>query len=209
MTWIRWLAVFWLIVWPSTAQAKKPMQPAGPFLPTGTILRVTITNAIFSFNLATPVIAELDEDASFNKGGVVFPKKTRFLGQALVLKSHDRVNITFSLAVLPDGKEIKLTGLALSPDGSAGIQGKVDKQKDSAIASAALKGAIMGAAAITSQADDSITAQASQSAAQETANAIDTSTGNIDTSIWIPAFTRCLMYLNRRVDLSKKDNGLN
>ncbi len=165
------------------------------------MLRVTLINAIFSYNLATPVIAELDGAAVFNDR-TVLPDKTKLLGRALILKSHDRVNIDFSLAVLPDGREIPLAGIGLSPDGSAGIKGKVEQHKDSLVASAALKGAISGTAAIAAQAADPITVSASQSAAQETVRAIDLSNERIDTSIWIPAFTRCLVYLDRKLEIA-------
>lgn len=174
---------------------------AESFLPTGSLLHVTITNAIFSFNLATPVLAELDEAARF-KENEVLPKGTRIIGKALVLKSHDRVNVDFTVAVLPDGREIRLSAIALSPDGSAGIRGKVEKYQDSAVASAALKGAIQGSATLMGQAANPIAGQIGQATADETVREIDLSSQNIDTSISVPGFNKCLVYLNHRLEIA-------
>lgn len=182
------------LISPARAQGKKKL-----FLPTGTQLRSTITNAIFSYNLATPVIAELEEGALF-LNRIVLPPKTRLLGRALVLKSHDRVNVEFDMAVLPDGREIAISGMALSPDGSGGLKGRVDRYKDSAVASAALKSVVLGATAMATSGVNPIAAQTGQAAADEAVKDIDLSHEQVDTSISIPAFTRCLIYLSRRVE---------
>ena len=178
------------------------------FLPTGTMLRATITNAIFSYNLTTPVIAELDEGGAF-KDRLVLPPHTKLLGRAMVLKSHDRVNVEFDRAVLPDGTELDIGGLALSPDGSAGIKGKVEKYKDSAVASAALKGAVTGLTTMTSAAINPVAAQTGQAVAEETVRQVDTTQQEVDTSISIPGFTRCFVYLERRLELKSKEEEAN
>ena len=115
------------------------------FLNTGTEIKATIRNAIFSYNLQTPIIAVVDVDASCTKNGyAVLPKGTRLLGTADILKSDDRVNIRFSVAVLPNGREFAISGLALSPDGSAGVKGTVKEYKDLRVMSSAASGALLG-----------------------------------------------------------------
>lgn len=195
-----------LLAVPLHAQDGKPAQAL--FLPTGTQIRITITNAIFSYNLATPVAGELESGASF-LGRMVLPEKTKLLGRALILKSHDRLNIEFDLAVMPDGREVPLSGIALSPDGSAGIKGKVEKHKDSAVASAALKGAILGAAAMTSAAVNPMAAEAGQAVAEEATKTIDLSNQQVDVSISVPAFTRCLVHLTKRLELNPTEENKN
>ena len=93
------------------------------FLNTGSEIKATIRNAIFSYNLQTPIIAVVDVDAACTKNGyTILPKGTRLMGTADILKSDDRVNIHFSVAVLPNGREFAVSGIALSPDGSAGVK---------------------------------------------------------------------------------------
>lgn len=202
---------FWaLTALPLVGYAQEKGKDA-PFLPTGTVVRATITNAIFSYNLTTPVVAQLDEGASFPEGRLVLPPKTKLIGTAMVVKSHDRVNIEFGLAVLPEGREVEISAIALWPDGSAGIKGTVKKHKDSMVASSALKGAILGGSAMVSAAAaNPALAEATQTAARDAAQEIDLSREQVDTSITVPVFTRCLVFLNRRLEIGErpKEDGL-
>ena len=84
---------------------------------------------MFSFNVAAPVQAILAKDFIY-KDEVVIPKDARFLGEADVVKSLDRINVRFDLLILPDGREVRVRALALSEDGAAGIPGKVDRHTD-------------------------------------------------------------------------------
>lgn len=96
---------------------------------TGSKLKAHLANAIFSFNVTSPVVAVVDED--FVKDDeVVVAKGTQFIGDAAVQKSRDRINVRFSVMVTPDGKETRVSAMALSLDGSGGIKGKVDRQSD-------------------------------------------------------------------------------
>ena len=93
---------------------KKQSQELG--VPTGVKIKAHLANAIFSFNVSSPVIAVVDED--YGKDDVtLIPKGTQFIGDAGIVKSRDRVNVKFSTMVLPDGREMPVKAMALSLDG--------------------------------------------------------------------------------------------
>ncbi len=102
-------------------------KPVG--LPAGTEIPALLGNRIFSFNVAAPVTAFVAKDFTW-KGKVVIPKDSRFLGEASVLKSLDRINVNFDLLIFPDGEERRIRAMALAEDGSSGILGKVEKHGD-------------------------------------------------------------------------------
>ena len=102
-------------------------EPIG--LPSGTRIPALLSNRIFSFNVAAPVIALVNQDFKW-KDKVVIPKGTQFLGEASVVKSIDRINVSFDVLIFPDGKEVRVRAMALSPDGAGGIKGKVQKHRD-------------------------------------------------------------------------------
>mgnify|MGYP000533673588 CR=1 FL=1 len=114
---------------PWTGLTVKPETKMKYFLHTGFMFDAVLKTAIFSFNLATPVIAETEYDITF-LDRVMIPKKTKIIGYADVLKTIDRVNVFFHTIVFPDGSEIKFSGMALTTDGSAGIPGKVKKYRE-------------------------------------------------------------------------------
>lgn len=102
-------------------------EPLG--IPSGTRIPALLSNRIFSFNVAAPVIALIDRDFKW-KDKVVIPKGTQFLGEASIVKSIDRINVRFDTLIFPDGKELKVRAMVLSPDGAGGIKGKVQKHRD-------------------------------------------------------------------------------
>jgi type IV secretory pathway VirB10-like protein len=102
--------------------------PKKYFLHTGFTFDAVLRTAIFSYNTATPVIAVTEFDVSF-LGKTMLPKGTKLIGTSAIEKTDNRVNVVFHTMVFPDGQELKFNGLALWPDGSAGIIGKVDKKK--------------------------------------------------------------------------------
>lgn len=129
-----------------TAERKERKQEK-PGIPTGARIKAHLTNAIFSFNVTSPVIAVADEN--FSKIGKMFiPKGTQFIGEAGIVQSRDRVNIRFSTMVFPNGREMKIRAMALGLDGSGGIKGKVDKQTDKSILKAAGETVLAGAALV-------------------------------------------------------------
>jgi hypothetical protein len=98
-------------------------------IPSGTKIPALLENRIFSFNVAAPVIAIVPKDYLW-EGKAVIPKGSKFLGEASVLKSVDRINVRFDLLVLPDGTERRTNAIALANDGAGGIKGKVEKHGD-------------------------------------------------------------------------------
>jgi len=98
------------------------------FMHTGFTFDAVLKTGIFSFNLATPVIAEIESDVSY-LGKVVVPKGSKIIGTSSVVKSADRVNVNFNTVVFPNGYEIAFQGIALDTNGVAGIRGKVKKQR--------------------------------------------------------------------------------
>lgn len=98
-------------------------------IPSGTRIPALLSNRIFSFNVAAPVVALIDRDFKW-KDQVVIPKGCKFLGEASVVKSIDRINVSFDILIFPDGKELRVRAMALSADGSGGIKGKVQKHRD-------------------------------------------------------------------------------
>jgi len=176
------------------------------FLPTGTILKASTKNAIFSFNLEAPVVAELDEPAICPKtNAVVLPQGTKLIGTASVLKSDDRVNVEFRLAVLPapSGKEYQIQGLILHPDGSAGLKGTVREYKEVRLMSSAAAGAVSGIGqAVATTAGQPIVGQAVGGAL--TAGATEIQTGmapKVDVSISVPPYQKCGVFLMNRLVL--------
>jgi len=104
-------------------------------LASGTKIPALLGERVFSFNVDAPVVALIAKDFMAGEKAVI-PKGSKFLGEANVLKSLDRINVRFHLLVLPDGREIRVNALALSEDGAAGIKGKVEKHTDMKMAKA-------------------------------------------------------------------------
>ncbi|MFH0984269.1 MAG: TrbI/VirB10 family protein [Candidatus Omnitrophota bacterium] len=98
-------------------------------LPSGTKIPARLSNRIFSFNVAAPVIAQVIRDFKWQEN-IVIPRDSKFLGEASVLKTLDRINVKFETLIFPDGRELRVRAMALSEDGSGGIKGKVDKHRD-------------------------------------------------------------------------------
>lgn len=176
------------------------------FLPTGTVLKASTKNAIFSFNLEVPVVAEIDEPAICPKSGsVVLPAKTRLIGTASVLKSDDRVNVNFYLLVLPgpSGKEYPIQGIILNPDGSAGLKGVVKEYKELRLMSSAASGAIAGIGqTVATTAGQPIVGQALGSALTAGAGEIQTGLApKVDISISVAPYQKCGVFLMNRLVL--------
>ncbi len=104
-------------------------------LASGAKIPALLGERVFSFNVDAPVVALVSKDFMAGEKTVI-PKGSKFLGEANVLKSLDRINVRFQLLVFPDGHEIRVNALALSEDGAAGIKGKVEKHTDKKIAKA-------------------------------------------------------------------------
>jgi len=114
---------------PWTGLTRKPEYRTKYFLHTGFTFDAVMRTGIFSYNLASPVICEIEYDIVY-LDRVMIPKKSKLIGYASVLKSMDRVNVYFNTLVFPDGSEIRLDTIALNIDGSAGIPGVVKRYKE-------------------------------------------------------------------------------
>lgn len=94
-------------------------------IPPGITVYADLVNAVFSYNALAPAKAELLQDIYSNTKKIILPKGSVFLGKVSTIHSQNRVNITFSQVVMPDGKTYQVRAIALSDNGSAGIKGQV------------------------------------------------------------------------------------
>ena len=139
------------------------------FFPTGFTFSALLPDAIYSYNTLAPVLAVVEDDVKF-RDRIVLPKNTHVVGTAGTVHTLDRVNITWTLAVTPEGCEFPFFGLALSADdGSAGVKGKLEKHEDSIAATIALKSVLTGvqaAAAVAAPIEGAVTSGFSNEANQ-------------------------------------------
>ncbi len=91
-------------------------------LPAGTEIVAHTTNAISS-GLESPVVAVVDRNVEVNDS-VLIPQGARVVGYTAGAVK-DRINVRFTSVLLPNNREITISGLALMKDGSAGLVGKV------------------------------------------------------------------------------------
>lgn len=95
-------------------------------IPPGTTVYADLVNAVFSYNVLAPAKAELLQDVYDSAKKIILPEGSVFLGKVSTTHSQNRVNITFSQIVLPNGNTYQTRAIALSNDGSAGITGQVN-----------------------------------------------------------------------------------
>jgi len=110
---------------PTTTALNPPAQPGRQSqlqLPAGTEIVAHTTNAISS-GLESPVVAVVDRNVELNDS-VLIPQGARLVGYTGGAVK-DRINIRFTSVLLPNNREIAISGLALMKDGSAGLVGKV------------------------------------------------------------------------------------
>ncbi|MCL4498350.1 MAG: TrbI/VirB10 family protein [Deltaproteobacteria bacterium] len=124
------MAVFVYIAKPKVEAAvyHKKLKPVVSYnngIPPGTTVYADLINAVFSYNALAPAKAELLQDIYSNTKKIILPKGSMFLGQVSTIHSQNRVNITFSQVVLPDGETYSVKAIALSNNGSGGIKGQV------------------------------------------------------------------------------------
>lgn len=184
--------------WKGVAQ-KTPLK-ANYFLPTGFSFPARLENAVYSYNAETPAIVVVERDIAYLRR-VVVPAETRVIGAVTVQKSHDRVLINFHTLVFPDGEEVRLPAIALALDGSAGLKGKVETHKDSAVANTVLRSVVSGTQAALNIAGISpIASQAAQGVSQEALRELDLERQQVTTSISVDADTGLRVYVNQRLE---------
>jgi len=115
-------------------------------LPVGTEIVAHTTNAISS-GLESPVVAVVDRSVQMGNT-MVIPEGAHVIGRTSGAM-RDRVNVRFTSVVLPNDREMPISGLALMKDGSAGLVGKVKGKGNPAIAGAARIGT--GAAVVATE----------------------------------------------------------
>ncbi|MBI4060996.1 MAG: TrbI/VirB10 family protein [Elusimicrobia bacterium] len=181
------------------AEGGQPQKP-DCFLPTGLSFPARLDNAVYSYNVETPAVAVVERPISF-LNRVVIPAGTRVIGTVAIQKSHDRVLVNFHTVVFPEGDEIKLSGMALSLDGSAGLKGKAENHKDSAVANTVLRSVVSGTqAALDITGVSPIASQATQGISQEALRELDMEKQQVTTSISVDADTGLRIYVNQRLE---------
>lgn len=115
-------------------------------LPAGTEIVAHTTNAISS-GLESPVIAVVDRNVELNDS-VVIPQGARVIGYTSGAVK-DRINVRFTSVLLPNNREMAISGLALMKDGSAGLVGKVQGSGHPVLSTAARIGT--GAAVVATE----------------------------------------------------------
>jgi type IV secretory pathway VirB10-like protein len=161
----------------AAAQASGPPSATCPpedalFLPTAFSFPALLTNAVYSYATSAPVLATIEDDVKF-RDKIVLPRGTHLMGNASAMHTVDRVNISWSLAVLPEGCEFPISAIALSADdGAAGIKGRLEKHEDGIAAHIALQsmitaaGTAAAAASPTGSVENALTGNFSNEAGQ-------------------------------------------
>lgn len=115
-------------------------------LPSGTEIIAHTTNAISS-GLESPVIAIVDRNVCLGNA-VLIPQGARVIGYTAGAVK-DRINVRFTSVILPNNREVTISGLALMKDGSAGLLGKVQGSGHPVLATATRIGT--GAAVVATE----------------------------------------------------------
>jgi type IV secretory pathway VirB10-like protein len=179
---------------------KKAERKTSYFLPTGFVIPAHLENQIVSYNVASPCIATVERDVVY-LSSVVIPTGTRLIGTVSVEQSHDRILVNFNDIVFPTGDEVRFSGMALSLDGSSGIEGKVQTYKDSAVANTVLRSFITGTqSALMYSGISPIATGATQGLTGEATKELDTQRQQVTTSITVEAQTGLQVYLNQRLE---------
>lgn len=169
-------------------------------LPTGFTFPVRLENAVYSYNVETPAIAVVEKDIAY-RDEVVIPADTRVIGTVAVLKSHDRILVSFHTLVFKTGDEVKFSGMALSLDGSAGLKGTVETHKDAAVANTVLRSIVSGtSAALDATGVSPIASQATQGLTQEAVKELDAEKQQVTASITVDAETGLRVYIPQRLE---------
>jgi Bacterial conjugation TrbI-like protein len=103
--------------------AEEPRVPTARVLNMGSRFDAVLDLPTQTGAAGAPVAAVVAADVS-DSHGVVLPAGARVVGEAFATTADDRVHMAVT-AVVIDGKTIRLHGLALGPDGTFGVAGKV------------------------------------------------------------------------------------
>jgi hypothetical protein len=106
----------------------------------GTRFEVTLDLPVQTGSLGTPVAATLAADIH-GPDGILLRAGARIVGEAFATTADNRVQLAMT-AVVANGKTVRLSGIALGPDGLFGLPGKVVRKGSKTKAGA---GRVLGA----------------------------------------------------------------
>lgn len=92
-------------------------------LPVGTTFRVRLIGKVESADQSSPVTAVIIDPVSSPSGGEVIPAGAKVIGQGHIDVPRERLQISFSTFVFPEGEQYSLSGLAIMSDGESGLVG--------------------------------------------------------------------------------------
>ena len=91
-------------------------------LPMGTNIPLRLINAVRTSDTGAPVIAVVTDDI-IASGSTVIPATTRVIGQAAYSEGDSRLQVRFHTFVYPEGDQHAVQGIAMTTDGSSGLDG--------------------------------------------------------------------------------------
>lgn len=97
-------------------------------LPPGTRVRVRLLSSITVNQQAIPLIGLVSSDVP-HENGVAIESGAKLYGDVTFDESSERGAVVFRSIRLPDGRERQISGIALSLDGQAGVEGKVHSER--------------------------------------------------------------------------------
>ena len=98
-------------------------------LPIGTLVRVQLIGNVESADQKSPVIAVVTESSMSPGGSEVIPRGARIIGQGQIDAERERLQVSFSTLVFPEGEQYSFSGVAAMPDGSSGVAGDFSSGK--------------------------------------------------------------------------------
>ena len=98
-------------------------------LPIGTLIRVRLIGNVESADQQSPVIAVVTDNSLSPGGSEVIPQGAKVFGQGQIDVARERLQVSFSTLVFPEGEQYSFSGLAAMPDGSSGLTGDFSSGK--------------------------------------------------------------------------------
>lgn len=98
-------------------------------LPIGTLVRVRLIGNVESADQKSPVIAVVTESSMSPGGSEVIPRGAKIIGQGQIDAERERLQVSFSTLVFPEGEQYSFSGVAAMPDGSSGVAGDFSSGK--------------------------------------------------------------------------------
>lgn len=161
-------------------------------LPANSYVRAYLEREISAENYNIPVTAICYADMTYN-GKVLIPSGSKLIGQT-GRASGNRVGVSFSNVVFPNGNEYSVSGVALGDDNGGGIAGNVDYKMGKKSSSIFASSLLDAASSTLSISGNSFGTNFAGSMADNTSNTIDDSISYSDRnnkiSVFVPMNTR-------------------